>query len=83
MLDVVSEIFPNHLRNSGQSFGYLSVHWVVATQLSFFGTSFICQYRAWYLPFSIFAGFMVLQLMFVHFMMPETEFLLELSKVVS
>ena len=76
----ISEIFPNHLRNSGQSFG-VSVHWVLAAIIP----SLVPLLFASIGPgvvFSIFAGFMVLQLMFVHFMMPETKgiSLEELSK---
>lgn len=67
----ISEVFPNHLRGSGQAFGS-SVHWVLA----------------WLIPSSIpwlmnligpgpvfgfFAFMMALQLVFVHFMMPETK----------
>ena len=76
----ISEIFPNHLRNSGQSFG-VSVHWVLAAIIP----SLVPLLFASIGPgvvFSIFAGFMVLQLLFVHFMMPETKgiSLEELSK---
>jgi SP family arabinose:H+ symporter-like MFS transporter len=76
----ISEIFPNHLRNSGQSFG-VSVHWVLAAIIP----SLVPLLFASIGPgvvFSIFAGFMLLQLMFVHFMMPETKgiSLEELSK---
>ena len=80
LITEISEIFPNHLRNSGQSFG-VSVHWVLAAIIP----SLVPLLFASIGPgvvFSIFAGFMVLQLMFVHFMMPETKgiSLEELSK---
>ena len=76
----ISEIFPNHLRNSGQSFG-VSVHWVLAAIIP----SFVPLLFASIGPgvvFSIFAIFMVLQLIFVHYIMPETRgiSLEELSK---
>ena len=76
----ISEIFPNHLRNSGQSFG-VSVYWVLAAIIP----SFVPLLFASIGPgvvFSIFAIFMVFQLIFVHYMMPETRgiSLEELSK---
>ena len=76
----ISEIFPNHLRNSGQSFG-ISVHWVLAAIIPSFVPLLFATIGAG-VVFSVFAGFMVLQLIFVHFMMPETKgiSLEELSK---
>ena len=66
----ISEIFPNHLRNSGQSFG-VSVHWVLAAIIpSFVPLLFVSIGPG--VVFSIFAIFMVFQLIFVHYMMPET-----------
>ena len=67
----ISEIFPNHLRGSGQSFGS-SVHWVLAWIIP----SSIPFLFAWVGPgpvFAFFAFMMVLQLLFVRFMMPETK----------
>ncbi|MGD2004997.1 MAG: MFS transporter, partial [Flavobacteriaceae bacterium] len=67
----ISEIFPNHLRNAGQAFGS-SVHWVLAAAIP----SFVPLLFASIGPgtvFLIFAGMMVLQLLFVYFMMPETK----------
>lgn len=76
----ISEIFPNHLRGSGQSFGS-SVHWVLAAVIpslvpvlfSTIGASVV---------FLFFAVMMAIQLLFVIFMMPETKgvSLEELSK---
>ncbi|OAD46622.1 sugar porter family MFS transporter [Polaribacter atrinae] len=76
----ISEIFPNHLRGSGQSFGS-SVHWVLAAVIpslvpvlfSTIGASVV---------FLFFAVMMAIQLLFVIFMMPETKgvTLEELSK---
>ncbi|HDZ13454.1 hypothetical protein LCGC14_0736850 [marine sediment metagenome] len=76
----ISEIFPNHLRGYGQSFGS-SVHWILAAIVpslipilfSTIGPGIV---------FSFFAFMMVLQLLFVVFIMPETKgiSLEELSK---
>lgn len=76
----ISEIFPNHLRNSGQSFG-ISVHWILAAVIPSFVPVLFATIGAG-VVFSVFAGFMMLQLAFVHFMMPETKgvSLEELSK---
>lgn len=67
----ISEIFPNHLRNSGQAFG-VSVHWVLAAIIPSFVPLLFSSIGAGFV-FSIFTFFMVLQLAFVHFMMPETR----------
>ena len=67
----ISEIFPNHLRGSGQSFGS-SVHWILAAVVP----SLIPVLFATIGPgvvFSFFAFMMVLQLLFVFFIMPETK----------
>jgi len=79
----ISEVFPNHLRGSGQAFG-TSVHWVLAWIIP----SSIPFLFSWIGPgpvFGFFAFMMVLQLLFVHFMMPETRGLSleELSKKLS
>ena len=67
----ISEIFPNHLRNAGQSFG-TSVHWVLAAIIPSFVPLLFGSVGAG-VVFLIFALFMVLQLVFVHYMMPETR----------
>lgn len=67
----ISEIFPNHLRASGQAFGS-SVHWVLAAIIpavvpllfTKIGTTPV---------FAFFAFMMFLQLIFVWRMMPETK----------
>jgi sugar porter (SP) family MFS transporter len=67
----ISEIFPNHLRGSGQAFGS-SVHWLLAWLIP----SSIPFLFSWVGPgpvFAFFAFMMVLQLLFVRFMMPETK----------
>ncbi|MCH1433765.1 MAG: sugar porter family MFS transporter [Flavobacteriaceae bacterium] len=67
----ISEIFPNHLRNAGQSFG-TSVHWVLAAIIPSFVPLLFGSIGAG-VVFLIFALFMVVQLVFVHYMMPETR----------
>jgi sugar porter (SP) family MFS transporter len=76
----ISEIFPNHLRASGQSFGS-TTHWVLAAIIP----SLIPYLFSTIGPgvvFLFFAVMMVFQLLFVVFMMPETKgiSLEELSK---
>ena len=76
----ISEIFPNNLRASGQSFG-TSTHWILAAIIpslvpilfSTIGPGVV---------FMVFAIMMVFQLLFVIFLMPETKgiSLEELSK---
>jgi sugar porter (SP) family MFS transporter len=67
----ISEIFPTHLRASGQAFGS-SVHWVLAAAIPsliplLFGSIGAAP------VFAIFAFMMVLQLIWVWRMMPETK----------
>ena len=76
----ISEIFPNHLRASGQSFGS-TTHWVLAAIIP----SLIPYLFSTVGPgvvFMFFAVMMVFQLLFVRFMMPKTKgiSLEELSK---
>lgn len=67
----ISEIFPNHLRASGQAFGS-STHWLLAAIIpSLIPFLFSTVGPAW--VFAFFAFMMVLQLIFVIFMMPETK----------
>lgn len=69
----ISEIFPNHLRASGQSFGS-STHWVLAAIIpSSIPFLFNHPMIGPGVVFLTFAGMMVLQLLFVAFMMPETK----------
>tara|TARA_R110002049_G_scaffold17238_5_gene67414 strand:- start:10523 stop:11839 length:1317 start_codon:yes stop_codon:yes gene_type:complete len=76
----ISEIFPNHLRGSGQSFGS-SVHWVLAAVVPSLVPVLFTTIGAGmvFLFFTVMMGF---QLLFVMFMMPETKgiSLEELSK---
>jgi sugar porter (SP) family MFS transporter len=76
----ISEIFPNHLRGYGQSFGS-SVHWVLAAVVPSLVPVLFSTIGAG-MVFLFFAIMMVFQLLFVIFMMPETKgvSLEELSK---
>lgn len=67
----ISEIFPNKVRAYGQAWGS-GTHWVFAALITLFGAVLINVLDPW-VVFSIFAGFMILQLVFVMFMMPETK----------
>ncbi|WP_254783129.1 sugar porter family MFS transporter [Halomonas caseinilytica] len=67
----IAEVFPNHVRARGQSFGS-SVHWIFA--------ALITLVMPWVLGtfsggpvFAFFAVMMLLQLVFVLFLMPETR----------
>ena len=69
----ISEIFPNHVRASGQSFG-TGVHWVFAALITLFTLFFMDLLGDSPAPlFGFFAFMMVLQLVFVLCMMPETK----------
>lgn len=69
----ISEIFPNNVRASGQSFG-TGTHWVFAALITLLGPVVIDLFRVNPWPiFAFFAFMMVLQLLFVIFMMPETK----------
>lgn len=76
----ISEIFPNHLRASGQSFGS-TTHWVLAAIIPSL-IPFLFSTVGPGVVFLFFAVMMVFQLLFVRFMMPETKgiSLEELSK---
>lgn len=67
----ISEIFPNHLRASGQSFGS-SVHWVLAAIIPSMVPILFTSFGVGNV-FAFFAFMMVFQLLFVLFMMPETK----------
>ncbi len=76
----ISEIFPNHLRASGQAFGS-TTHWVLAAIIPSLIPYLFSTVGAGTV-FLFFAVMMVFQLLFVAFMMPETKgiSLEELSK---
>ncbi|MFT7249757.1 MAG: SP family arabinose:H+ symporter-like MFS transporter [Arcticibacterium sp.] len=67
----IAEIFPNHLRADGQAFGS-SVHWVLAAAIPSM-IPFLFSSIGAATVFFIFAFMMVLQLLFVIKMMPETK----------
>ncbi len=67
----ISEIFPDHLRASGQSFGS-STHWVLAAIIPSMVPFLFAKIGAGTV-FAVFAFMMVLQLLFVIFIMPETK----------
>jgi sugar porter (SP) family MFS transporter len=73
----ISEIFPNHVRGSGQAFG-ASVHWVLAALVTLITPVFLDEGRGLLRDqpgfiFLFFAGMMVLQLIWVLQVMPETR----------
>ncbi len=73
----ISEIFPNKIRAFGQSWG-TGTHWIFAAIITLITPIFldsdkgIFKDNPWPI-FMFFAGMMVLQLLFVLFMMPETK----------
>lgn len=73
----ISEIFPNKVRSYGQSWG-TSTHWVFAALITLLTPTFldaeigIFKENPWPI-FIFFAFMMVLQLLWVIFMMPETK----------
>lgn len=79
----ISEIFPNNLRASGQSFG-TSTHWVLAAIIPSLVPILFSTIGAG-VVFLVFAIMMVFQLLFVMFIMPETKgiSLEELSKILT
>ena len=67
----IAEIFPNSIRARGQSLGS-GTHWVAAASIALLMPYFLSRFQ----PEDIFAFFcamMVLQLLFVLFLMPETR----------
>lgn len=73
----ISEIFPNHLRAKGQSFG-ASVHWVFAALITLITPIFLDEENGLFKDnpwpiFAFFASMMVGQLLWVVFVMPETK----------
>ena len=67
----ISEIFDNEVRSLGAALGS-TTHWVFAALITATFPS-IRESLGPVLVFSVFAGFMVLQLLFVAYMMPETK----------
>ena len=67
----ISEIFPNEVRAYGQALGSFT-HWVIAAVIAF-TFPFIAETFGGGMTFSFFALMMVLQLLFVWKIMPETK----------
>jgi len=67
----ISEIFPNRHRAQGQSLG-CSTHWIFAALLTSLFPSMVTLFAPGYV-FLFFALMMVLQLIWVKFMVPETK----------
>lgn len=69
----ISEIFPNTVRANGQAFG-TGIHWIFAALITLVGPIVIDIYKENPWPiFAFFSFMMLLQLVFVLFMMPETK----------
>ena len=67
----ISEIFPNRQRAEGQTLGSFT-HWIFAALLTTFFPRMVSSFPPGYV-FSFFAGMMVLQLIWVKTMVPETK----------
>ncbi len=67
----ISEIFPNRHRAEGQTLGSFT-HWIFAAALTTFFPKMVSAFPPGYV-FSFFAGMMVLQLLWVKTMVPETK----------
>jgi SP family arabinose:H+ symporter-like MFS transporter len=68
---LISEVFPNRARAFGQSLGS-ATHWIFAALLTQFFRIALEHFSATQI-FGFFAFMMVLQLLWVHFMVPETK----------
>ncbi len=68
---LISEIFPNQYRATGQSLGS-ATHWVFAALLTTFFPAMVSAFAPGYV-FLFFCGMMVLQLLWVKTMVPETK----------
>ena len=67
----IAEIFPNNVRARGQSLGS-GTHWVFAALITLAMPSVLAAFEGAAI-FGFFAAMMVLQLLFVLFLMPETK----------
>jgi sugar porter (SP) family MFS transporter len=67
----IAEIFPNGVRAKGQALG-ASTHWVYAALITLLMPFFLSRFEP-YMIFGFFTCMMALQLLFVLFMMPETN----------
>jgi SP family arabinose:H+ symporter-like MFS transporter len=68
---LISEIFPNQHRAEGQTLGSFT-HWIFAALLTTFFPRMVTAFPPGYV-FSFFTGMMVLQLIWVKTMVPETK----------
>lgn len=67
----ISEIFPNYVRAQGQMLGS-STHWIMAAIIAF-SFPYLAERAGGGNTFTFFGCMMVLQLVFVWFLMPETK----------
>lgn len=67
----IAEIFPNNVRTKGQSLG-CGTHWVLAALITLLMPHLLSLYDGQTI-FGFFAGMMILQLLFVSFVLPETK----------
>jgi MFS family permease len=67
----IAEVFPNNVRSKGQSLG-CGTHWVGAAVLTLLMPWVLGHFQV-HSIFAFFAGMMVLQLLFVLRVMPETK----------
>ena len=67
----IAEIFPNRHRAEGQALGSFT-HWAFAALLTTFFPGMVSAFAPGYV-FLFFCGMMVLQLVWVHLMVPETK----------
>ena len=67
----ISEIFPNRHRAEGQTLGSFT-HWIFAALLTTFFPAMVAAFPAGYI-FAFFTGMMMLQLIWVKAMVPETK----------
>jgi len=67
----IAEIFPNNVRTKGQSLG-CGTHWVFAAMITLLMPYLLGRFDSQTI-FGFFTAMMVLQLLFVLFMMPETK----------
>lgn len=67
----ISEIFPNEMRAKGQTLGS-STHWIMAAIIAF-GFPYLAETFGGATTFFFFGSMMVLQLLFVWRLMPETK----------
>ena len=67
----ISEIFPNQFRSAGQAFGCFT-HWIFAALLTMFFPKMVTAFQP-SIVFGFFCFMMVLQLVWVALMVPETK----------